>query len=132
MSSPIRPKQIRGLLRQVHGIAPGAPDDFFVREPEDVEQAALKTSDILNNLLVAMSAIAFLVGGLIIMNVMLLSVSERVQEIRAPKGRRCTPAGYRRPVFDGGIAGHSRGRSGGVLVGVVRHPFCCRTWPNRT
>ena len=84
-------EEIRGLLRQVHGIAPGAPDDFFVREPEDVEQAALSISDTLNNLLVVTSAIAFLVGGLIIMNVMLLSVSERVQEIglrRATGARR--------------------------------------------
>ena len=84
-------EEIRGLLRQMHGIAPGAPDDFFVREPEDVEQVALSTSDTLNELLVATSAIAFFVGGLIIMNVMLLSVSERAQEIglrRAAGARR--------------------------------------------
>ena len=74
-------EEIRGLLRQRHGIAPGAPDDFFVREPEDVEEAALDTSDTLSNLLLATSAIALLVGGLVIMNIMLLSVSERVQEI---------------------------------------------------
>ena len=74
-------EDIRGLLRQRHGIAPGAPDDFFVREPEDVEEAALDTSDTLSNLLLATSAIALLVGGLVIMNIMLLSVSERVQEI---------------------------------------------------
>lgn len=74
-------EEMRGLLRQQHGIASGAPDDFFVREPEDVEEAAFSTSDTLNNLLIATSAIALLVGGLIIMNVMLVSVSERVQEI---------------------------------------------------
>ena len=84
-------EEMRGLLRQRHGIAPGAPDDFFVREPEDVEEAALSTSDTLSYLLLATAAIAFLVGGLIIMNLMLLSVSERVQEIglrRASGARR--------------------------------------------
>ena len=84
-------EEIRGLLRQQHGIAAGAPDDFFVREPEDVEEAALDTSDTLSNLLLATSATALLVAGLVIMNIMLLSVSARVQEIglrRASGARR--------------------------------------------
>jgi len=112
-------EEIRGLLRQVHGIAPGAPDDFFVREPEDVEQAALRTSDTLNNLLVATSAIAFLVGGLIIMNVMLLSVSERVQEIGL---RRATGARRQDIVaqfLTEALLVTLAGGAVGVLVGVV-------------
>jgi len=74
-------EQVRALLRERHGIAPGAPDDFFVREPKDIAEAALSTSKTLNNLLLATSGIALLIGGIVIMNIMLLSVSERVREI---------------------------------------------------
>ena len=84
-----------------------------------MEQAALSTSDTLNNLLVVTSAIAFLVGGLIIMNVMLLSVSERVQEIGL---RRAT--GARRQDIVGQFLTEAllvtlAGGAVGVLVGVV-------------
>ena len=74
-------EQVRALLRERHGIAPGGPDDFFVREPKHIAKAALSTSKTLNNLLLATSGIALLIGGIVIMNIMLLSVSQRVREI---------------------------------------------------
>jgi putative ABC transport system permease protein len=82
---------VRGLLRVRHGIAPGAPDDFFVREPEDVEGAALETSNTLTLLLGGIALVALLAGGLVIMNLMLLSVAQRTHEIglrRAVGARR--------------------------------------------
>jgi putative ABC transport system permease protein len=78
---PQTAEQIRTLLRQRHQISAGAEDDFFVREPGDVKVAALTTSSTLTTLLIALSAIAMLAGGLVIMNLMLISVSQRVHEI---------------------------------------------------
>jgi len=72
---------VRGLLRVRHGIATGKPDDFFVREPEDVEGAALETSNTLTLLLVAIALVALIAGGVVIMNLMLLSVAQRTDEI---------------------------------------------------
>jgi putative ABC transport system permease protein len=74
-------ERVRELLRVRHQIGQGEPDDFFVREPEDVEGAALETSSTLRSLLIAVSAVALLAGGLVIMNLMLLGVSQRVREI---------------------------------------------------
>jgi putative ABC transport system permease protein len=78
---PQTAEQIRALLRQRHEIRAGAEDDFFVREPEDLKEAALTTSSTLTTLLIVLSAIAMLAGGLVIMNLMLISVSQRVHEI---------------------------------------------------
>jgi putative ABC transport system permease protein len=74
-------ERVRELLRVRHQIGQGEPDDFFVREPEDVAGAALETSNTLRSLLIAVSAVALLAGGLVIMNLMLLGVSQRVREI---------------------------------------------------
>lgn len=84
-------EQIRGVLRVRHNIAPGTPDDFFVREPEDVEGAALETSNTLTALLIGIALVALLAGGVVIMNLMLLAVAQRTHEIglrRAVGARR--------------------------------------------
>lgn len=74
-------ERVRNLLRVRHGIAPGGQDDFFVREPEDVEGAALETSSTLSALSTAVAIIALLAGGIVIMNLMLAAVSQRSHEI---------------------------------------------------
>jgi putative ABC transport system permease protein len=73
--------RIRELLKVRHSIAPDQPDDFFVREPDDVEGAALETASTLSALLLAISFVALVIGGLVIMNLMLASVSQRAREI---------------------------------------------------
>ncbi|HEX9580209.1 MAG TPA: ABC transporter permease [Gemmatimonadales bacterium] len=78
---PETAQQIRSLVRVRHHIAAGEPDDFFVREPEDVQNAALETSSTLSSLLLAVSLVALVAGGIVIMNLTLLSVSQRRQEI---------------------------------------------------
>jgi putative ABC transport system permease protein len=78
---PDTAERVRNLLRVRHSIAPGEQDDFFVREPEDVENAALETSSTLSTLSTAVGIIALLAGGLVIMNLMLAGVSQRSHEI---------------------------------------------------
>jgi putative ABC transport system permease protein len=78
---PETAQRVRDLLAVRHSIAPGQPPDFFVREPEDVEGAALETSSTLSTLLLAISLVALVAGGLVIMNLMLASVAQRSREI---------------------------------------------------
>jgi putative ABC transport system permease protein len=69
------------LLRERHHIKPGEDDDFNIRSPEDIIQAQLAASKVLTALLVSIASVALLVGGIGIMNVMLVSVTERTREI---------------------------------------------------
>ncbi len=74
-------KDIQTLLRKRHGLRPGVIDDFSIREPKELADMASGTSATLTALLLAMAGISMLVGGLVIMNIMLISVSERRAEI---------------------------------------------------
>jgi len=78
---PETAERVRAILRVRHNIGQGEGEDFFVREPEDVAGAALETSSTLSKLLLATSVVALLAGGVVIMNLMLLAVSQRVSEI---------------------------------------------------
>jgi putative ABC transport system permease protein len=73
--------QITGLLRERHHLTPGEDDDFNVRSPEDLIQAQLATSRIMTLLLASVSSLSLLVGGIGIMNIMLVSVTQRTREI---------------------------------------------------
>lgn len=74
-------QQIGELLRQRHKLAPNAPDDFTVRNMSDIAAAANETSSIMTILLGSIAGISLLVGGIGIMNIMLVSVTERTREI---------------------------------------------------
>jgi putative ABC transport system permease protein len=74
-------QQITGLLRERHHINPREPEDFNIRRPEDVIQAQLATSKIMTILLASVASLALLVGGIGIMNIMLVSVTQRTREI---------------------------------------------------
>jgi putative ABC transport system permease protein len=74
-------REIEALLRERRSLAPGAPADFFVREPGDVEAVAMTATSAVEKALVAVAGVALLGGGLVIMNIMLLSVSQRTREI---------------------------------------------------
>src|SRR4051812_20526027 len=69
-------QQITALLRQRHRIAPGKDDDFTVRSQEEIAEAATETSRVLAVLLGAIASVSLLVGGIGIMNIMLVSVTE--------------------------------------------------------
>jgi len=74
-------QQIIPLLRQRHNIRPGRDDDFTVRNQQEIAQAATATSRVMTLLLGAIAGVSLLVGGIGIMNIMLVSVTERTREI---------------------------------------------------
>ncbi len=73
--------QIEEVLRIRHKIAPGAEDDFNVRNMSDIAESASESTRILTILLGGIASISLLVGGIGIMNIMLVSVTERIREI---------------------------------------------------
>jgi putative ABC transport system permease protein len=73
--------EITTLLRQRHHIRPGEEEDFNIRRPDEIINAQIETSHTLSMLLVGIASIALVVGGIGIMNVMLVSVAERTREI---------------------------------------------------
>ncbi|MFQ6070069.1 MAG: ABC transporter permease [Candidatus Aminicenantales bacterium] len=74
-------RQIEELLRIRHKIAPGAEDDFHVRNMADIAEGAAESTKILTYLLAGIASVSLLVGGIGIMNIMLVSVTERIREI---------------------------------------------------
>jgi putative ABC transport system permease protein len=74
-------RQIRELLRQRHRLQPGQDDDFTLRNLSEVHDAQEASSRIMTLFLAAVASVSLLVGGIGIMNIMLVSVTERTREI---------------------------------------------------
>jgi len=74
-------EQISALLRQRHRIQPGRDDDFNVRNLSDIAEAASNSATVMAILLGSIASVSLLVGGIGIMNIMLVSVTERTREI---------------------------------------------------
>ena len=74
-------EQVRALLRQRHRLQPGQDDDFSLRNLEEVAATQEASSRVLALLLAAVASVSLLVGGIGIMNIMLVSVTERTREI---------------------------------------------------
>jgi putative ABC transport system permease protein len=118
-------EEIRMILRDAHGIPPGGTDDFTVRDQTQIAQTATRTSSIMASLLAAIASISLLVGGIGIMNIMLVSVTERTREIgiRMAIGARGVDVMLQFLVESivmcllGGLAGLAAGVGGAALVG---------------
>jgi putative ABC transport system permease protein len=78
---PEAQRQITALLRQRHRIRPGQSDDFTIRNLSDVAATAESTNRMMSILLASVASVSLLVGGIGIMNIMLVSVTERTREI---------------------------------------------------
>ena len=74
-------EQIRALLRARHHIQPGEDDDFMVRTQEEMATVLTSTTTTMTYLLAGIAAVSLIVGGIGIMNIMLVSVTERTREI---------------------------------------------------
>jgi len=80
-ATSVTQRQITDLLRQRHKIARGESDDFMVRNMTDAAQTFTQLTTIMTLLLGSIAAISLVVGGIGIMNIMLVSVTERTREI---------------------------------------------------
>ena len=78
---PAAEREITDLLRERHHIRPGQPDDFNIRHPVEIANAMADSARMMEILLASIASIALFVGGIGIMNIMLVSVTERTREI---------------------------------------------------
>lgn len=78
---PTAMEEIRAIMRERHRLAAWEDDDFTVRNQADLAAAAQGTTEVMTLLLAAIASISLLVGGIGIMNIMLVSVTERTREI---------------------------------------------------
>src|SRR5256885_662081 len=79
--NPEAEPQIKSLLREPHRLKSNQDDDFMIRNLADVAATAQSTSQSMSILLASVASVSLLVGGIGIMNIMLVSVTERTREI---------------------------------------------------
>jgi putative ABC transport system permease protein len=117
--------EIEALLRQRHKILPGAEDDFSVRNLAEIVSARTQATKLMSLLLGAVAGISLIVGGIGIMNIMLVSVTERIREIGLRMAVGAGPRDIRRQFLAeailisliGGVIGIALGIVGALLVG---------------
>src|SRR5215831_1980928 len=111
-------QQIVDLLRARHNIRTGQPDDFNVRNLTDVANTAEATTRVMTMLLGGIAAVSLLVGGIGIMNIMLVSVTERTREIgiRMAVGARTRHVQWQF-LIESLVLGLAGG-IGGILLGI--------------
>lgn len=117
--------EVEALLRQRHRIKPGDEDDFNVRNISEIVATRTATTRLMSLLLGAVATISLIVGGIGIMNIMLVSVTERIREIGLRMAVGAGPSDVRRQFLaeamllslGGGVLGIGIGVAGALLVG---------------
>jgi putative ABC transport system permease protein len=117
--------EVEALLRQRHKISPGEEDDFNVRNISEIVATRTATTRLMSLLLGAVATISLIVGGIGIMNIMLVSVTERIREIGLRMAVGAGPSDVRRQFLAeamlisliGGALGIAIGVAGALLVG---------------
>jgi ABC-type antimicrobial peptide transport system permease subunit len=127
-------REITSLLHQRHRLGPGEADDFTLRDMTEVSRVLASTMTIMTNLLLCVALISLAVGGVGIMNIMLVSVTERTREI----GIRLAVGARKRDIqrqflleavllsLVGGLVGIAAGLAASRAVAVQLH------WPALT
>jgi putative ABC transport system permease protein len=111
--------QIGDLLRQRHKLTASEPDDFTVRNMTDVAEAANETSKTMTILLACIAGVSLLVGGIGIMNIMLVSVTERTREIGIRMAIGARSSAVRSQFLIESIVLSLTGGTVGIVLGVV-------------
>jgi putative ABC transport system permease protein len=124
-------QQTGALLRDRHHLRLDQDDDFNIRNPEDVINAQLEASRTLTILLVAIASVSLIVGGIGIMNVMLVSVTERTREIGVRVAVGATEEAIQFQFLGESVVLSLVGGAAGVLVGVIASVLVGRSlgWP---
>ena len=111
--------QMASLLRDRHHIRPGQNDDFSIRSPSDLVEVQLETSRTFATFLICIASISLLVGGIGIMNVMLVSVTERTREIGVRLAVGATEAAVQAQFIGEAVILSLFGGTIGMLVGIA-------------
>ncbi len=127
-------KQINGLLRERHHLRFDEADDFNVRDMTEMTKTLSSTTTLMTNLLLCVAMISLVVGGVGIMNIMLVSVTERTREIGLRMAVGARPGDILRQFLVeaivlclmGGALGILLGHGGSTLVWLLLH------WPVET
>lgn len=117
-------QQITEVLRENHHLRPDVPNDFTVRDMTEITKAMSSTTDIITRLLLYVAMISLVVGGVGIMNIMLVSVTERTREIGLRMAVGAEPVDILRQFLAeaivicllGGIMGILAGRGASIVV----------------
>ncbi len=127
-------EEITELLRQRHRIQEERDDDFVVRNQQEIVEAATATSRTMTVLLGAIASVSLVVGGIGIMNIMLVSVSERTREIGIRMAVGAFPADILRQFLTEAIMLSSIGGLVGVAVGIIVSKMlsAIAEWPTLT
>jgi putative ABC transport system permease protein len=112
-------QQAAAILRDRHHLRSEVDDDFNIRNPEDIIQAQLEASRTLSVLLITIASISLVIGGIGIMNVMLVSVTERTREIGLRVAVGATEEAIQLQFLGEAVMLSLIGGAAGVLIGVV-------------
>jgi putative ABC transport system permease protein len=112
-------QQAAAVLRDRHHLRQDEVDDFNIRNPEDVIKAQLEASRTLTLLLIAVASVSLGVGGIGIMNVMLVSVTERTREIGVRVAVGATEEAIRLQFLGESVMLSMVGGSAGVMFGIA-------------
>lgn len=111
-------KEIITLLRQRHKLTEGMDNDFTIRNMTEVEENMTNTVNVMSILLGSVASISLLVGGIGIMNIMLVSVSERTREIGIRMAVGARPSNVRVQFLTESVVLSFLGGAIGILIGV--------------
>ncbi|HEY2733850.1 MAG TPA: ABC transporter permease [Polyangiales bacterium] len=111
--------QISGLLRERHHILPDEDDDFSLRSLSEMASAQQEGTNTLTTLLASIAAVSLLVGGIGIMNIMLVSVTERTREIGLRMAIGATPRNILAQFLVESLVLSVAGGVAGVLLGIL-------------
>jgi putative ABC transport system permease protein len=130
-------KDVKAILRQRHQLRQDAADDFNIENPNDVLSAREGATRTLGFLLIAVASVSLIVGGISIMNIMLVSVTERTREI----GLRMAVGARRRDIrrqflieavtlaLVGGLIGAAIGSAGAISIAwQAQWPILISPW----
>jgi putative ABC transport system permease protein len=112
-------REAAAILRDRHHLRPEMEDDFNIQNPEDIIQAQLESSRTLTVLLITIASISLLIGGIGIMNVMLVSVSERTREIGVRVAVGATQDAIRLQFLGESVMLSLIGGAAGVMLGIA-------------
>jgi putative ABC transport system permease protein len=111
--------QLEGLLRERHHLRPDEDDDFIIRSPNDLADAQAQSGRIMTLLLASIASVSLLVGGIGIMNIMLVSVTERTREIGVRMAVGATEQDVQMQFLSEATVLSLMGGTAGVLCGVA-------------